>query len=127
MKYYLVDLENTGGRAWFDQINGKRSEMRIYLYYTDTAPCVPWGFIFDYFVELIANGYDVRGVRCYTGKNGLDFQLICQLGQFTKSDQKKRREYIIVSNDGGYDPAIRMLKDQGYNVRRVGTVRGERS
>lgn len=28
-------------------------------------------------------------------------------------------EYIIMSNDTGYDPAVRFWKDKGYVVRKI--------
>ena len=56
-------------------------------------------------------------ISCYPGKNGLDFQLVSYLGYLLKSAGKT--EYIIISNDMGYDCVIHFWKEQGYKVSRM--------
>lgn len=86
------------------------------------------------------NSINVRFEECYEGTNALDFQLVSYMGYLmgrndTHSENNSSAtpivtdtadvsaascadEYIIMSNDTGYDPAVRFWKDKGYAVRR---------
>ena len=56
-------------------------------------------------------------IKCYTGNNALDFQLVSYLGFMMKTGAKT--QYIIVSNDTGYDAMVRFWNDRERNVSRL--------
>jgi hypothetical protein len=55
-----------------------------------------------------------------SGNNALDFYIAYYLGcEFTRSPQA---QYIILSNDTGFDPLIRHLKSKGFCCRRISAL-----
>lgn len=48
--------------------------------------------------------------------NALDFQLVAYLGMLCA--EKPQERYVIVSNDQGYDAAIKFLKGRNFKVER---------
>ena len=59
----------------------------------------------------------VHWIKCFEGQNALDFQLVTELGSCLS--QNGSREYIIVSNDTGYDAVVRYWQQKGCSVRRI--------
>ena len=55
-------------------------------------------------------------ILCYAGKNGLDFQMVSYLGYLIKTAPKS--EYIIVSNDTGFDAVVKFWSDREIEVCR---------
>jgi hypothetical protein len=52
------------------------------------------------------------------GRNALDFHIACHLGEgICKSPQA---EFVILSNDKGFDPLVRHLVARGFKCRRDG-------
>jgi hypothetical protein len=52
------------------------------------------------------------------GRNALDFHIACHLGEgICKSPQA---EFVILSNDKGFDPLVRHIKARGFKCRRDG-------
>lgn len=68
--------------------------------------------------SIINNKIELETIKCSQGKNALDFQLVSYLGFFIFSDPNS--EYIIVSDDTGYDPVVKMWNNKGVKVRRIG-------
>ena len=77
------------------------------------------------------NKINIRFEESYEGTNALDFQLVSYMGYLmgcagsfsenkcdAASAESCADEYIIMSNDTGYDPAVRFWKDKGFAVRR---------
>jgi hypothetical protein len=55
------------------------------------------------------------------GRNALDFHIACHLGEgICKSPQA---EFVILSNDKGFDPLVRHLVARGFKCRRDGQTR----
>lgn len=55
------------------------------------------------------------------GRNALDFHIACHLGEgICKSPQA---EFVILSNDKGFDPLVRHLLGRGLKCRRDGQAR----
>src|SRR5262245_5493494 len=55
------------------------------------------------------------------GRNALDFHIACHLGEgICKSPQA---EFVILSNDKGFDPLVRHLVARGFKCRRNGQAR----
>lgn len=87
---------------------------RILLFYTENSPHVSYPDL-----EYICQYHDTfEMIRCNTGKNALDFQLVSYLGYLLKSAPKTR--YIIFSNDMGYDSVVQFWNGQGISVSRIG-------
>lgn len=55
------------------------------------------------------------------GRNALDFHIACHLGEgICKSPQA---EFVILSNDKGFDPLVRHLVARGFKCQRDGQAR----
>lgn len=111
-KVYMVDTENVSS-SWRMMLADMTRNDVLYLFYTEHSP----GIGYADFKEIIESEMKPELISCYPGKNGLDFQLVSYLGYLLKSAGKT--EYIIISNDMGYDCVIHFWKEQGYKVSRM--------
>ncbi len=111
-KVYMVDTENVSS-SWRMMLADMTRNDILYLFYTEHSP----GIGYADFKEIIKSETKPELISCYPGKNGLDFQLVSYLGYLLKSAGKT--EYIIISNDMGYDCVIHFWKEQGYKVSRM--------
>lgn len=108
---YLVDTENVG-TVWKDLLVEKAPNDRILLFYTDNSPHISYPDL-----ELIIKHPDkFEMIKCNQGKNGLDFQLVSYLGYLLKSAAKTN--YVIISNDVGYDAVTKFWIEREYSVSR---------
>lgn len=108
---FLIDTENVGV-IWKELLTRKTAKDRIVLFFTEKSPHISYVDL-----EFICKYPDTfEMIQCYTGKNGLDFQLVSYLGYLLKSSPKA--EYIILSNDCGFDPVIRFWTDREAIVSR---------
>lgn len=55
------------------------------------------------------------------GRNALDFHIACHLGEGICKSPKA--EFVILSNDKGFDPLVQHLKARGFQCRRDGQAR----
>lgn len=114
-KIFLVDTENVGTR-WKHLFEIASSTDKIILFYTDNTPHLSYTDL-----EIIKSNCDRFTMeKCYTGNNALDFQLISYMGYHMKSSTKS--QFIIVSNDCGYDSVIHFWKDRGRDIIRMKTI-----
>lgn len=114
-KVYLVDTENVG-TAWKELLEiGDRN--RILLFYTAKSPYISYPDL-DY-IRKYADAFEM--IECYPGKNGLDFQMVSYLGYLLKSAPKS--EYILFTNDNGFDAVVKFWTDRDIRVSRMGTAR----
>lgn len=114
--YYLVDTENPGGFNTVEDLLKKTDEEKchILLFYSDnTSKLAPS------MVERMLEADCVRLIRVGTGKNSLDFCLISIAGYLCAKHPKA--SYVILSDDHGYDNAIRMWQDAGIRMMRTGS------
>ena len=78
------------------------------------------------------NKINIRFEESYEGTNALDFQLVSYMGYLmgcagsfsenkcdAASAESCADEYIIMSNDTGYDPAVRFWKDKGIRCTQI--------
>ncbi len=56
-------------------------------------------------------------IKCFEGSNALDFQLVSELGY--RLSQNADREYVIVSNDTGFDAVVRYWSTRKMPVSRL--------
>ncbi|MCD7806571.1 MAG: PIN domain-containing protein, partial [Lachnospiraceae bacterium] len=109
---YFIDSENVN-EVWVNILNILKPEDIIFLFYTDNSAHISCARA----VELINIGAKrIKGIRCREGNNGLDFQMVTQLGAVISREPKC--EYILVSNDNGFDAVVSYWKQKGYNIRR---------
>ncbi len=108
---YLVDTENIGS-AWKELLPIKSSKDLLILFYTENSPGISYTDL-D-FIRLYPSSFDM--ILCNPGKNGLDFQLVSYLGYLIRSAPKT--EYIIVSNDTGYDAVVKFWNGREMTVKR---------
>lgn len=111
-KVYLVDTENVGS-TWKDLLPVKTGTDQILLFFTENSPYVSYTDL-----QLILQFPDrFEMIKCNPGKNGLDFQLVTYLGYLLKTASKSN--YVIVSNDGGFDAVVRFWQERGMSVSRT--------
>ena len=127
IRHFLVDSENVNDN-WLMLFDMADEDDEIIVFYTKKSPHMSYMSV----IRLIENNkINIRFEECYEGTNALDFQLVSYMGYLmgcggacsenkcdAASAETGADEYIIMSNDTGYDPAIRFWKDKGYPVRR---------
>lgn len=110
-KVYLVDTENVG-TAWKELLPQRNAKDMIILFYTENSPGI--SYVDLNVIRQYPSSFDM--ILCYPGKNGLDFQMVSYLGYLIKTAPKT--EYVIVSNDTGYDAAVKFWRDREIEVCR---------
>lgn len=127
IRHFLVDSENVNDN-WLMLFDMADEDDEIVVFYTKKSPHMSYMSV----IRLMENNsINVRFEECYEGTNALDFQLVSYMGYLmgrndtrsknecdAASDETGADEYIIMSNDTGYDPAVRFWKDKGFAVRR---------
>ena len=127
IRHFLVDSENVNDN-WLMLFDVADEDDEIVVFYTKKSPHMSYMSV----IRLIENNkINIRFEECYEGTNALDFQLVSYMGYLmgcggacsenecdAASAETGADEYIIMSNDTGYDPAVRFWKDKGYAVRR---------
>lgn len=127
IRHFLVDSENVNDN-WLMLFDMADEDDEIVVFYTKKSPHMSYMSV----IRLIENNkINIRFEECYEGTNALDFQLVSYMGYLmgcggacsenecdAASAETGADEYIIMSNDTGYDPAVRSWKDKGYAVRR---------
>lgn len=110
---YLIDTENVPS-SWMSLLNADE-EFKIYLFYTENALTIPYESL-----KLITQHIrSITMVSCKPGNNALDFQLISYLSLLLK--KRIKHNYVIVSNDKGYDVVIDFWKERGFTISRMNT------
>lgn len=127
IRHFLVDSENVNDN-WLMLFDMADEDDEIIVFYTKKSPHMSYMSV----IRLMENNkINIRFEECYEGTNALDFQLVSYMGYLmggggacsenecdAASAETGADEYIIMSNDTGYDPAVRFWKDKGFAVRR---------
>ncbi len=108
---YLIDTENVRS-VWTLLLDNMTAQDKIYVFFTMNSGNVSY----ENLNGILSSGKQVELMECFTGKNGLDFQLVSYLGFLIRDNESA--EYIIISDDGGYDAAIRFWEKKGFKVSR---------
>ena len=109
---YLVDTENEGGKRCFEIMKGKMERETVHFLYTDHTPPLSCEVV----EQILSHSDKVYLTKCACSTNGLDFQLASLLGFLIATDREA--EYIILSNDHGYDVCVDFWNKRGATVRR---------
>lgn len=110
---YFVDTENVHNN-WLSLLDTTEA-MKIYLFYTQNTPHIPY----DTLKSLTKHIRSLNMISCKPGPNALDFQLISYLSFILK--KRTRHNYVIVSNDKGYDVVIDFWNERGFSISRMNT------
>lgn len=114
-KCYLVDTENIG-TVWKNLLPDMGKNDSLILFYTENSP----GISYPDMQTIISYVGTFDMIQGYTGRNALDFQIVTYLGYLLKTAAKT--EYVIVSNDAGYDAVVKFWGDRDCNVTRLTTA-----
>lgn len=110
---YLIDSENIND-VWVEILDALEIGDCIMVFFTDKSAHMGY----DRIVRLMElEKGTVKWIRCFGGQNALDFQLVTELGHQICQDQEC--EYVIVSNDTGYDSVVRYWQQRGCSVSRI--------
>ena len=110
---YLIDSENIND-VWVEILDALEIGDCIMVFFTDKSAHMGY----DRIVRLMElEKGTVKWIRCFGGQNALDFQLVTELGHQICQDQEC--EYVIVSNDTGYDSVVRYWQQRGCSVSRM--------
>lgn len=111
-KIYLVDSENVGD-VWVPLLVSSQPEDAVLVFYTQRSPHMNYENV----RMLKETEKEAIFIKCFEGNNALDFQLVSELGYRLKEDADC--EYIIVSNDTGYDAVVRYWNARELQVSRL--------
>lgn len=120
MAIYLVDMENIP-HAWAKLLDACTESDCFVLFYTEQVHQVPIAVMEKVTRSPVAMDY----VRCRGGMNGLDFQLVTELGYRVAKDPGA--EYIIVSQDHGFDVVVDYWSERGVRAKRLVPAAEERA
>ncbi len=111
-KRYFIDSENVGDN-WISLLDTVAEEDEILVFYTAKSPHMNYKNL----ITLKKSPKDVTFIECCEGNNALDFQLCTELGYQVRDIGDD--EYIIVTNDTGYDAVVKYWKDRGIALKRI--------
>ena len=111
-KTYFIDSENVGDN-WIALLQKASADDTILVYYTMKSPHMNYRNI----ILLKESSKEVTFIECNYGNNALDFQLCTDLGY--RVHDIGDGEFIIVSNDTGYDAVVRFWRKRGVSVKRI--------
>lgn len=111
-KIYLVDSENVGD-VWVPLLVSSQPEDEVFVFYTLKSPHMGYENV----RMLKETEREATFVKCFEGNNALDFQLVTQLGYMLNENDDC--EYVIVSNDTGFDAAVRYWASKKMPVSRL--------
>ena len=111
-KTFFIDSENVGDN-WIALLSKAAEDDTILVYYTMKSPHMNYRNI----ILLKESSKEVTFIECNYGNNALDFQLCTDLGY--RVHDIGDGEFIIVSNDTGYDAVVRFWRKRNVKVKRI--------
>ena len=111
-KNYYIDSENVGD-DWISLLSSVTAKDKVIVFYTDKSPHMNYNNL------ILLRNYpnEVSFIKCFEGSNALDFQLCTEIG--LQVHDKPNDEFIIVSNDTGYDAVVKYLTQKNIQIRRI--------
>lgn len=110
---YFIDSENVNDN-WIDTIPQIKKTDEIKVFYTEKSTNVSY----EKFSRIAEGEANLNWIKCFTGQNALDFQLVTDLGYSVAKGAKDT--FVIISNDKGYDAVVNYWVVKGINISRVG-------
>ena len=111
-RIYLVDSENVGD-IWVPLLVASQPDEEVIVFYTQKSPHMNYENV----RLLKETDKEAKFIKCFEGSNALDFQLVTQLGYLLCENQEN--SYVIISNDTGFDAAVRYWKQRNMPVQRL--------
>lgn len=115
---YLIDTENVQN-VWTKLLDETKKTDDFVIFYTVNSSHLP----LDILAKIVNEKRKVECVETDIGTNALDVTLITDLAIRAEMNRAKNpnipREYVIVSDDKGYEPAIHYLNKRGIAARRL--------
>ncbi len=113
-KTYFIDSENVGDN-WIALLSVvSKEEDELLVFYTAKSPHMNYKNV----ILLKQSDIEVTFIECCEGNNALDFQLCTELG-FRIPTLNNDGEFIIVSNDTGFDAVVRYWRKREKSVKRI--------
>ena len=110
---YLVDSENVND-VWIRIVTNMEPQDEILVFYTEKSPHMSYEKV----IELTRlSDRPIRWIKCVEGSNALDFQLVTELG--ARVATQPGYAFVIVSNDNGFDAAVKYWTQREKDVRRM--------
>ncbi len=109
---YLIDSENVGD-FWIPLLDLPAEETELVVFYTRNSPHMSY----ESLIRLKESDRHVTFIKCYEGTNALDFQLVSEMGY--RIALRNSDSYVIVTNDTGYDAAVKYWKHKKCAVKRI--------
>lgn len=110
--FYLVDTENVHS-VWVKFLQFMNPQDEMLLFYTPNSQGLSYADL-----DMLKDGnYNFHMIKCFTGRNGLDFQLSSYLGFLIH--QNPDAAFHIIANDNGYDAMIRFWQGRNISVKRL--------
>lgn len=110
---YLVDSENVND-VWIRLVTNMEAQDEILVFYTDKSPHMSYEKVIE--LTRLADR-PIQWIKCVEGSNALDFQLVTELG--ARVAVEPDHAFVIVSNDNGFDAAVKYWTQRGKDVRRM--------
>jgi hypothetical protein len=110
---YLVDSENVND-VWIRLVTCMKPQDEILIFYTERSPHMSYEKVIE--LTSLADR-PMQWIKCVEGSNALDFQLVTELGARVAMDPEC--EFVIVSNDNGFDAAVKYWCHRDKKVRRM--------
>ena len=111
-KIYFIDSENVGDN-WISLLNTIAPEDELLVFFTAKSPHMNYKNL----VLLKQSPKEVTFIECCEGNNALDFQLCTDLGY--RVHEMPDSEFIIVSNDTGFDAVVKYWNHRNIPVKRI--------
>lgn len=111
---YLIDSENVVDH-WVGSIKLNSVLDKIIIFWSRNSRGISLWLLEDFLKSYPKE--QVEFEECYTGGNSMDFHIVAKLGQLTARPTKT--QFVIVSDDTGYDGIINHLYDEGFLVKRL--------
>lgn len=110
---YLVDSENVND-VWIRLVTNMEAQDEILVFYTEKSPHMSYEKV----IELTQlSDRPIQWIKCVEGSNALDFQLVTELGARVATEPG--HAFVIVSNDNGFDAAVKYWTQREKDVRRM--------
>ena len=111
-KIYFIDSENVGDN-WISLLNTIAPEDELLVFFTAKSPHMNYKNL----ILLKQSPKEVTFIECCEGNNALDFQLCTELGY--RVNELPDNEFIIVSNDTGFDAVVKYWNHRNIPVKRI--------
>lgn len=111
---YFIDSENIND-IWVNLFDTISENDKIIVFYTDKSAHISCDNV-RRLMEIDKNL--ISWISCYClNSNALDFQLVTELGSMIAKGSAN--EYIIVSNDTGFDSVVKYWSNRSVNIHRI--------